>query len=401
MVDSITPGLQLIDQQTGNNNNTWGDVADANWAKIESSIVGLRTNAATTGGTLPVMTDDEARPYVQNYVGGLLSNLVIIVPNRLKSWLFVNNTTGAFTMSVKTAAQATGLVIPRGGYYTVFCDGANVFNGANPGVISTGPLTGVASGSTVDLGAQGSNTVYITGTATINSFGTAPDGTMRYLLFEGGATIVHSASIINFGQRNILTQSGDWAIVRSTGADWRMLNYQRLDGTLDGTQLIVSGQVNGGSFYCTGFQISNSANYITMNDTDWGVRHIHHNGGSMGFLNNGGGWAMINDNAGNLTATANSGAYSDVRLKTDIVTVDKALALIEQLRGVRYARKDSGMRRVGVIAQEIQRYLPEVVYNTADGMLAVNYGDIVGVLIEAVKELSGKVRLLQAEAQRK
>lgn len=107
------------------------------------------------------------------------------------------------------------------------------------------------------------------------------------------------------------------------------------------------------------------------------------------------------DISGNLYATGNVGAYSDIKIKTNIKTIDNALTKVEMLRGVEYNRIDNGDRQIGVIAQEIQKVIPEVIISTKDSngeeLLAVSYGNIVAVLIEATKELSEKVKLLEAE----
>jgi hypothetical protein len=83
-------------------------------------------------------------------------------------------------------------------------------------------------------------------------------------------------------------------------------------------------------------------------------------------------------------------AYSDVRLKDNIVTIDSALDKIMRLRGVYYTRRDCELgiqkRHVGVIAQEIEEVLPEVVLQDGD-MKSVAYGNIVALLIEGFKEL--------------
>jgi hypothetical protein len=100
------------------------------------------------------------------------------------------------------------------------------------------------------------------------------------------------------------------------------------------------------------------------------------------------------DTAGNFTAAGNVTAYSDARLKKNVSTIDNALELVEKMRGVRYERIDSGKAGVGVIAQEMQEVLPEVVQEGEN--LSVAYGNLVGVLIEAVKELSARVKELEA-----
>lgn len=88
-----------------------------------------------------------------------------------------------------------------------------------------------------------------------------------------------------------------------------------------------------------------------------------------------------------ITASGNITAYSDARLKTDISTIDNALEKVSKLRGV-YFTKDS-VKSMGVIAQEIEPIIPEVVQNGV--YKSVAYGNIVGLLIEAIKELKAEV----------
>ena len=100
---------------------------------------------------------------------------------------------------------------------------------------------------------------------------------------------------------------------------------------------------------------------------------------------------------GNIEASEDVIAYSDRRYKEDIETIDSALNIIAEMRGVRYTKKSTGRRSVGVIAQEVQEVLPEVVHADADGMLSVAYGNIVGVLVEAVKEQKTEIDLLKEQ----
>jgi hypothetical protein len=65
------------------------------------------------------------------------------------------------------------------------------------------------------------------------------------------------------------------------------------------------------------------------------------------------------------------------------------------MRGVYFNRTDTGERKMGVIAQEIEKIIPEVVLNTESGMKSVAYGNIVGILLEAIKELSTQVNDLK------
>ena len=95
--------------------------------------------------------------------------------------------------------------------------------------------------------------------------------------------------------------------------------------------------------------------------------------------------------AGNVYATGTMEGFSnttksDSRLKTNVRGIQSALDIIESLEGVRYTDK-MGNERVGLIAQQTERVLPEVVHLGNDGFYSISYGEIVGVLVEAVKEL--------------
>ena len=102
--------------------------------------------------------------------------------------------------------------------------------------------------------------------------------------------------------------------------------------------------------------------------------------------------------AGAATFNNDVTAFSDVILKDDINTIDNALERVQGMRGVFFNRKDNKQeRQTGVIAQEVEPFLPEVVRETKDEkkIKSVAYGNMVGVLIEAIKELNAKIEELQ------
>ena len=139
---------------------------------------------------------------------------------------------------------------------------------------------------------------------------------------------------------------------------------------------------------------------ITMQDTDEGARTIHCNSNRIGFLNQAGGWGSYCNDDGSWTSDQNITAYSDINLKENIQTIDSALEKTLKLRGVYYTRKDKDdkTRKVGVIAQEIQEIIPEVVKtHTIDDttLLSVDYGNITALLIEAIKELKMEIDILK------
>ena len=126
------------------------------------------------------------------------------------------------------------------------------------------------------------------------------------------------------------------------------------------------------------------------------------NSNQVGFLTNAAGWALKCDSSGNVTATGNVTAYSDARLKTDIHTINDALGICGKLRGVSYKWIKDGKPSIGVIAQEVEEVLPEVVMTqqvkdpTGEREVkSVDYGKIVGVLINAINELKEEVEELK------
>ena len=117
---------------------------------------------------------------------------------------------------------------------------------------------------------------------------------------------------------------------------------------------------------------------LTVNGSFSGNLNLTPSSVGLGNLSNNG-----NNLAGNFTATGNVTAFSDERLKENVETIEGALEKVTQMRGVMYDKE--GKRGTGVIAQEMQQVMPEVVQ---DGeYLSVAYGNIVGVLIEAIKEI--------------
>jgi hypothetical protein len=106
------------------------------------------------------------------------------------------------------------------------------------------------------------------------------------------------------------------------------------------------------------------------------------------------------DTGGNCTASGNISAYSDERLKTNIETIPSALEKVNALRGVTFDM--NGVRGLGVIAQETETVIPEVVMTADDemGTKSVAYGNMVGLLIEAIKELKSEVDDLRYQQEK-
>ena len=102
------------------------------------------------------------------------------------------------------------------------------------------------------------------------------------------------------------------------------------------------------------------------------------------------------DVTGTIRATGDVIAYSDARVKENIVTLENSLDLVTRLRGVRYNRIGESEKKIGVIAQEVLEVLPEVVQQDQDGNYSVAYGNLAGLFIESIKQHQQKIQTLEA-----
>ena len=98
---------------------------------------------------------------------------------------------------------------------------------------------------------------------------------------------------------------------------------------------------------------------------------------------------------GNFTATGDVTAYSDIRFKHNVETITNAVDTVNNLRGVMFEKDNR--HSTGVIAQEVEAVFPEVVHTNPEGLKSVAYGNIVGLLIEAVKEQQIQITSLKEE----
>jgi hypothetical protein len=147
-------------------------------------------------------------------------------------------------------------------------------------------------------------------------------------------------------------------------------------------------------------QLSNGAGYVTTDTTYSGGTGITISGttinrdsmsaGDVGLssLSSNG-----NNVSGSFTASGNITAFSSEKLKSDIKTIDNALDKVSQMRGVMFVK--DGELSSGVIAEEMEQVAPELVQ---DGEYkSVAYGNTVGYLIEAIKELKAEIKNLKGE----
>jgi hypothetical protein len=136
------------------------------------------------------------------------------------------------------------------------------------------------------------------------------------------------------------------------------------------------------------------------------------NGGFIGYANLGSGAAANTfyittgagtttsgirmNNDGNVTVAGTITESSSIRYKENIETLKYGLDKVVQLRGVTYNKKDTGVKEIGLIAEEVESILPDVILRNQEGEPdSVSYGRITAVLIEAIKELKIEIEELK------
>jgi hypothetical protein len=162
--------------------------------------------------------------------------------------------------------------------------------------------------------------------------------------------------------------------------------FQGVQGTVgaQGSQGVQGATGSGGSI--TDDTTTNATRYITFEDQTSGTI----NGLFVASTK-----LQFNPSSGTLSATVFT-SLSDETQKTDIKPIVNAIDLVKQLQGVKYKWiDDHNQPSIGVIAQEIEKVLPEVVSTNDKGLKSVSYGNIVGVLIEAIKEQQVRIEELE------
>ena len=125
MPSTFTSGKgQLEKQATGENNNTWGDKLNAVIDAVDDITSG-RLSKSVAGGSDVTLTSAESLHRFHQYTGALTASINVIVPALEGYYDVFNNTTGDFSLTVKTSA-GTGVAVPRGTKMVLYCDGTNV-----------------------------------------------------------------------------------------------------------------------------------------------------------------------------------------------------------------------------------------------------------------------------------
>jgi len=101
--------------------------------------------------------------------------------------------------------------------------------------------------------------------------------------------------------------------------------------------------------------------------------------------------------SGNMTIAGTLTQNSDVRLKENIKPIESALDKVKQMQGVEFNKTNSSTKEIGVVAQEIEKIIPELVLEDKEGIKSVAYGNITAVLIEAIKEQQKQIEELKQQ----
>jgi hypothetical protein len=272
------------------------------------------------------------------------------------------------SLTVSGSIRFTGDLVVTGGVT------GTSFSGAGTG------LTGTASSLSI-----GGNAATAT-TATTATTTTGNAGSVTYLPSRTdvaaypilwGAAYTNTIGTIAYSCAAVTIQSSTGTI-NATAA------------SLSGNLTVSTGNVTGG-----GIVLADDGDIVDLNDGFCAMRFSNgvrvHAGSRTGAVVH-----TLHSN-GTFTATGNVTAFSDARVKTNIKTIDNALLKVLALRGVTYNRTDleDKSEQIGVIAQEVKEILPQVVQEN-DGHYSVAYGNIVGVLIEAIKEQQAQIEELKS-----
>jgi len=398
MASSYTANNGIEKIGTGEQAGTWGATTNTNFDIIDRAINGV--GAITLSGTTHDLTTTDGALSDGHFkvlvFGGTLSatNTVTIGPNdQDKLYFVVNSTSGSQSIIIKQGSGAT-VTVASGKTAIVYADGAG--SGAAVAQIETGSdsftedltvktgdgalLTLQTSDTTVTdgdvLGAlqfqapnEGSGTDAITVSASIvaeadNTF--AEDNNQTDMVFKLGSSEAAT-------EKMRLTHEGDLTVSTSFtigSATITEAELEILDGAtvttaelniLDGVTSTAA-ELNLLDGSTAGTVVASKAVVVDGNKDASGFRNVTATGTVQG---------------AEVTAT------SDERLKSDIKTIDNALYKVMNMRGVSFTKQAE--KGIGVIAQEVEKIIPEVV--TDGEYKSVAYGNMVGVLIEAIKDL--------------
>ena len=423
MASTYVNNLRLNELATGDGSGTWGTTTNLNLELIGQALGwGTRAvaNASTDNITIADGAADSDRSMALKLTGGGQACTITILPNTSsKVWFMFNSTSATLTF---TCGSGANIAIPAGGTKVIATDGlgsGGVVYDVLAGLSVTGNLTLNADSAVLGFGADVDTTLTHTNDVglTLNSTNKLMFNDASQFIQGASATVLDIAAtdeieltatlidvVGNFTNSGTIISTGVVTANAGVVVDEMTLDADTLtatddfiidaagDITLDAAGddiLLKSAGTHEGNINLAS---SNLTFKSIVTDKDI-IFQGNDNGSAITAL------TLDMSDAGAAIFNNNVTAFSDERLKSNIATVPDALAKVSAMRGVHYTRNDTGKDHTGVVAQEIQKIAPEVVLTSSDemGTLSVDYGNITGYLIEAIKELSAKVKELEGK----
>ena len=361
----------------------------------------------STDGALAVSGSTGPTTSLAVSAGGIKSNMIAdaaitsvkIAPNVVSASHLANNSvlSTALADDAVTNAKLANQSVSAGKIQDDAVDGAKIADGTVTGAdVQDGSLSGadVADGTitSADLDANAAVTTINgrNGDITVRGSGGASVTTV-------GDTLVISSAVIGTAGGIQTLQASDSAIlignpsgpttnigIQSGGITNTMLASGAVTSTNIQDDTIVSADIGTGAVGSD--EIVDGS--VTSADLDPSAAVTSLEGLTGSISLQGGGGVAISVSPGSNTILITSASSSSIRWKEDVETLGGALDLVEQMRGVRYVWKESGVSDIGFIAEEIGQVLPEVVTFEENGVDArtVDYARVVSVLVEAMKE---------------
>jgi hypothetical protein len=123
MADTFSTSLEFRLQSVGGNNNTWGSLLNTTLSNIDAALGGV-AQISLASADVTLSTAQNRNPVIE-VTGTLPADRDLVVKTQTKAFWIKNSTSGAYTVTVKTAA-GTGVEVPQGEWRLVYCDGTNV-----------------------------------------------------------------------------------------------------------------------------------------------------------------------------------------------------------------------------------------------------------------------------------
>lgn len=276
-----------------------------------TTVAFTRLVKSVAGGVDVTLTSTEAAFDIQEYTGIITANINVIVPTAVSRWWIYNNTTGAFTLTVKTAA-GTGIAVAQGTRTILHCDGSNVVRSVD---VAAGTVTSIAAGTGLTGGPiTTTGTISLANTsATAGSYGSSTS-IPTFTVDAQGRMTANSSAALDADLVAIAALSGTSGVLCKTAADtWALRSLSAGNRVTITNPAGVAGNPTIGAtsaFPITRQQfLSGSGTYTTpANVTAIKVRAIGGGGGGQGSGTGAGSGGNGGDTTfGVLTATKGSG----------------------------------------------------------------------------------------------